>query len=96
MLILIRKPGRVGEHCVGTAKLGSPGIHHGNKVFNGSADMLCNLKSDIIGRGNHDGVQALFHGKNFVQLCGNVGSSISNTGNAGSCHGYFICKITVL
>ena len=95
VLVLIRKTGRIGKHCVGASKLGSPLIHHLYKAFHRACKMFGNLQGDVIGRYQHNSVQTLLHGKNFIKIGGNIGSAVSNAGNAGSSHGNLICKLAV-
>ena len=68
MLVVIRKTGRIGKYRVGTAQFLCAGVHLLHKCFYRSSDLFCNLKCDIIGRGQHNSIQALLHGKNFSKL----------------------------
>ena len=95
MLILIRKTGWVGKYCVGTAKLGSACIHHLNKTVNRSADVLSKLKGNIICRSKHDRIQTLFYGKNLINLCRDIGSSVGNPGYTGCSHSDLVGKLRV-
>ena len=66
VLILIRKSGRVGKDSICAAKLLCTGIHCLHEGIYRTADMFCHLQCDIIGRSNHDRIQALCHGKYFI------------------------------
>ena len=96
MLIVIWKTGWIGENCVGTAKLLCPGIHLLDKSIYRTAYMLCNLQGNVIGRSNHDSVQALLHSENLVHLGGNAGTAVCNTGNPCGSHGNLVCKLCIL
>ena len=68
MLVVIRKAGRVGKYRVGTSQFLCTGVHFFHKCIYRSTDLLCSLQCDIIGRGQHNSIEALLHGKNFSQL----------------------------
>ena len=57
--------------------------------------MFGNLQGNVIGRYQHNSVQTLLHGKNFIKIGGNIGSAVSNAGNAGSSHGNLVGKLAV-
>ena len=68
VLIIVRKTGRIGKYGIGTSKLLCPGIHLLDKAVYRPAYMLCNLQCNIIGRGNHNGIQALLYSEDLVNL----------------------------
>ena len=92
MLILIWKTGRIGKDCIGTPKLLGTRIHGCYEILYRTADMLGYLQGNIIGGCDHNGVETLFHGEYFVQLCGDIGSSVCYAGYAGSGHGDLVIQ----
>ena len=79
MLIVIGKSGGIGKNCIGAAKLLGTAVHHLYKIIYRTSHMLCNLQSDIIGRGYHDGVQTLLHSENLPGVTVNGGASSFNS-----------------
>ena len=68
VLIIVRKTGRIGKYGIGTTKFLGAVIHFLDKSIHRTADLFCNLKGNIIGRSQHDRIEALLHGKNFSEL----------------------------
>ena len=68
VLIIVRKTGRIGKYGIGTSKFLGAVIHFLDKSIYRAADLFCNLKGNIIGRSQHDCIEALLHGKNFSKL----------------------------
>ena len=95
MLIFVRKSGRISEYGIGTSKFDSTVVHHLNKSVNGTTDLFCNLKSNIIGRCKHDRIQTLFYSKDFIQLSGNTCTTVRDTGNTGRGHSNLIAQLCI-
>ena len=95
MLVLIRKTGWIRKYSVGTAKLCCTGIHHLNETIDRTTDMLGELKGNIVCRCEHDRIQTLLYGKHFINLRGDIGTSVCDTGYTGCSHGDLIGKLCV-
>ena len=68
MLVVIRETGRIGEYRIGTSQLLGTVVHFLDKGIHRSADLFCDLESNVIGRGQHQSIKALLHGKYLSEL----------------------------
>ena len=68
MLSVIRKTGRIGKYCIGASKFSGTVVHFLDKGIYRSTDLFCNLEGNVIGRGQHQSVKALLHGKYLSEL----------------------------
>ena len=94
-MVFIRKAVRIRKMSILTAKLLRSLVHHVRKVFNGSSHMNRKRICRIVGGGQHDGVQAVFHRQLFSLVKSDMGTFILHVHSLMR-DGYHLIQLAVL